>query len=66
LIVETGACKRAVGASLVQEITAEGGSREKVSIYAAWRSFKCAETKYYTIRRELLGVVLLCTSSAGS
>ena len=66
LIVETVASKRAVGASLVQEITSEGGSREKALIYSASRNCKSAEKRYSTIRRELLAVVLLCTSSEGS
>jgi hypothetical protein len=53
LIFETDASKRAVGASLVQEITAKGGSKEKALIHAASRSFNAAETRYFTIRREL-------------
>jgi len=57
LIAEDDASKRAVGVSLVQEITAEGGSKEKVLIYAASRSFKSVETRYSTITKELLAVV---------
>jgi hypothetical protein len=57
LIGETDARKRAVGASLVQEITAEGGSKEKVWIYAASRTLESVETRYSTIRKELLAVV---------
>jgi hypothetical protein len=57
LIVETDASKKAVGASLIQEIPNEDGTKEKVLIYAASRSFKSAETRYSTIRRELLAVV---------
>ena len=57
LIVETDASKKAVGASLIQEIPKEDGTKEKVMIYAASRSFKSAETRYSTIRRELLAVV---------
>jgi len=57
LIVKTDASKKAVGASLIQEVPNEDGSKEKVLIYAASRSFKSAETRYSTIRRELLAVV---------
>jgi len=39
LIVEREESKRAVGALLVQDITAEGGSKEKALSYAASRSF---------------------------
>jgi len=63
LVTETDASESAVGASLVQEITTEGCSKEKALIYAVSRSFKSAETRYSTIRRELLAVVfLLCRS----
>jgi len=55
--VATDASKRAVGASLVQEIAAEHGFKEKVLIYAASRSFNHAETRYCTIRREVRGVI---------
>jgi hypothetical protein len=56
LIIESDASLKAVGASLLQEIpTGEGMDRRL--IYAASRSFKGAETRYSTIRRELLGVV---------
>jgi hypothetical protein len=53
-IFETRAIKRVVGASLLQEITAEGGCKEKAWIYAASRSFKSAETRYCAIRRDVL------------
>jgi len=50
LIFGTDASKGAVGASLVQEITAEGGSKMEALIYPASRSFKSGDTRYFTIR----------------
>jgi hypothetical protein len=58
--VETDARNKAVFASLLQEIPAGEGKDRKL-IYAARRSFKGAETRYSTIRRELLGVVFART-----
>jgi hypothetical protein len=56
LIVETDASCRAVGATLIQEVPTGEGIERRL-IYAASRSFKGAETRYSTIRRELLAVV---------
>jgi hypothetical protein len=56
-IVETDASTHAVGASLIQEIPNEDGEIERRLIYASSRSFKGPETRYSTIRRELLGIV---------
>jgi hypothetical protein len=57
LIVVTYATRRAVGASLVQEIAAENGCEKKVSIYAASRS-KSVEIRYSTVRIELFAVFI--------
>ena len=55
LIVETDASKKALGAALIQDVkTVE--VIERRLIYTASRSLKSAETRYSTIRRELLGV----------
>ena len=56
MIVETDASCRAVGATLIQEVPTGEGIERRL-IYAASRSFKGAETRYSTIRRELLAVV---------
>ena len=60
LIVETDASKKALGAALVQEAVVNG-VKERRLIYAASRSLKSAETRYSTIRRELLGVKFAIT-----
>ena len=52
LIIEVDASNSAIGAALIQEI-----NQERILIYSASRSLKSAETRYSTIRRELLGVV---------
>jgi len=72
LIVETDASKKAVGAALIQEVKTEEDGRKQEGcriqevkteevfqrrlIYTASRSLKSAETRYSTIRRELVGV----------
>jgi hypothetical protein len=55
LIVETNASKKAIGAALIQEVKTEEVIERRL-IYVASRSLKSAETRYSTIRRELLGV----------
>jgi hypothetical protein len=55
LIVETDASKKAIRAALIQEVKTEEVIERRL-IYTASRSLKSAETRYSTIRRELLGV----------
>ena len=57
LIVETDTSKKGIGAALILGMKTEEGVQRRL-IYTAFRSLKSAETRYSTIRRELLGVSL--------
>ena len=60
LIVETDASKRTVGTSLIQEIAPEDGSKEKVLICAALRTFKSTKQDTLQLRDNFLLWFLLC------
>jgi hypothetical protein len=55
-MVESDASKKTIGASLTPEIPDGNGCLERVLEYAASRSLKSAETRYFTIRGKLFAV----------